>query len=276
MEDFSANTDGAIHNVVLSIDGAADGSELTLTLKPTGFLQAGGTASASESGNALTLSAHGASISLKRSDLAAYQQAISSISASADTERLAKNDRDAATAAAADHARAVADAAASDARLISDLDQFDPGISRLKGVLGSALTRLSAVDDKYKAITDGMQTLLDRELETTASGSFQRGQFSFAIDGRVNATETLHTQVEGLSTDLSSGIQELNVGWSSLAPRCAASTNLTVQQRCRMTAADLAEAERQRATVSNRLQSLEGVYRGELAKQQSISQRAES
>jgi hypothetical protein len=274
MEDFASAADGTINNVVMRVDGAVDGSELTLIMKPLAFAEAGITASATLGFNSLTLAARGSTVTLQRSDLSAYQEAVNSIASNAARARQAKYEHDQAAAASAARAQVLAEAQAQSASLQHDLDQFDGTLNRLGGYYDAALAKLEPVDGHYRSITGRMQNLLGRSLATTRSGDFQRGQYSYTISTGLNATETLHEQVQTVATNVGAADSQVNSQWASLSARCAAITDPGAAARCKALGDSYAAIGPHRAALAERLRALEGIYQDELAKQQSISQQA--
>ena len=263
VEDFAAGADGAIRNDVLALDGAADGADLTVMLKPVAFVEAGVTASGKVDGDTLTWSARGGTVSLRRGDLAAYQQAVNAISTRAAGLREAKLERDRAAQAALD-----------DVRLLTDLRAFQPKLDRLSAGLDAALPRLAAAQGKYTALSARADTLLKRAMQTTRPGDFQRGQFAYAIGQVVFVTGQLHFQVQSFATSVDAADQSAASQWTALSARCADATSAETADACRSLASGYAALSPKQAAVSNQLRELEAVYQTEFAKQQATEERA--
>lgn len=87
VESVTLAPGGQVNDQAVALEGTTANNEITVLLKPMSFLQAGITATGAISGNQLTLTGRGFSLSAAKSDLKGYQSAVAKLQEKAEAER---------------------------------------------------------------------------------------------------------------------------------------------------------------------------------------------
>lgn len=198
---------GRLDQVIASITGASDGQTLVVTIKPNTnqLFSSNITASGTIQGAVLHLSGGGGDgskidLNLAKSDEAAYRAEV------ADLINQAR---------AINEARAQADQLAH----LNDLTK--------KMITGSAsadaqLVKFSPIEQRYRAITEWMNTALARQQSIYGDGqaSLARGQVRLAINQAGMEAAQLHSGIQGSNQEIGAQIQLLIKSAVDFSQRC--------------------------------------------------------
>ena len=177
--------DGSLQYRDMAVSGAADGSNVTLSLKPDSFLSVAIPMSGTFGWGKLTLtgplSGDGSSPTVfSESDGDAYQAALNALNTKAQEVRAARQEREFVASAIA---------------LVAEMQRFDTSAVQ-------ALARLPAYRSKMQDITAKMDGYLSREKELAGNpnAGVVRGQLSVTINQGAVATDQVFNQVRAFET----------------------------------------------------------------------------
>lgn len=204
-ETLILGTDGKVEYNNLSVTGAADGDNVSLSLKPISFLPFTVIVSGTFYGNRLALTggftgAQPTTAVMVRSDVSDYQAQVNSLNAQS---------RSILTAKATAEAR---EAAAKEERdFIAGLDRLVGRMERFNAAADTHLGKLPAAEHRYQAITFKMGEYLNRERQLAGNQgtSMKRGQISFAISRGSFATDQVHAEVQSVQWNFQANAQPL-------------------------------------------------------------------
>ena len=228
------NTDGTTTDNVVALDGAASGSEMTLLLKPIGFINAGVTATGQVIGDDLTLNGRGLNTKVHRQSLGDYQIALDKLKKAAgvklaevQAQKAAQAARDAANAAAAAQAANEAAAAANAAKaeqqaqtmsaVSAKIVDATAVLERKGGEMDTFVASLPDIASEYRANTERM---------ADAHGDFAQAK------GIIEDTNTIRSKKQAYGKSLTDMVQTAAQTANALQTICGDSRAATLGQSC--------------------------------------------
>lgn len=199
LETSVLNADGRIERQTVSITGAVNGANVTISAKQLGFDVL--TLSGTLDGNKLTLTGGQPSpMVLTRSDLSDYQRQINTVNTQAQQVLAAQQ----AAAARQENERILNDFIAMVDQLVNKMQNFT---SEADVHLGS----FPGAEDRYRAITAKMTEYVNRERQLSGdpSAGVARGQLDLAANQASIDTDQLHNSAQSLRASFESNIQPL-------------------------------------------------------------------
>lgn len=205
IEILVLGADGKVEYNNLSITGAADGNNVSMSLKPISFLPFTVTASGALDGDKLTLTGgftggQPTTVVLVRSDVSDYQAQANALNMQSSSILAAK--------AAADARKK---AAQKERDFIAGLDQLVGRMKRFNAAADARLDKLPAAAQRYQTITLKMREYLNRErqLAGNPNSSVARGQISVAISQGSVATDQVHAEIQSVQWDFQANAEPL-------------------------------------------------------------------
>lgn len=204
-ETLALGADGKVKYNNLSVTGAADGDNVSMSLKPISFLPFTVTASGALNGDKLTLTGgftggQPITVVLVRADVSDYQAQVNALNSQSRSILAAK--------AAAEARKKTAQ---KERDFIAGLDQLVSRMEHFNAAADVRLDKLPAAEQRYQAITFKMREYLNRERQLVGNpnASVARGEISVAIsEGAVTADE-VHTEVQSVQWDFQANAQPL-------------------------------------------------------------------
>ena len=276
MELVTLLADGSVQDRTATIEGQADGSHLSLTIKPEEFLAQSATISAERDGDELHISGKEMDGSVARQPLKTFEDGVKAI-------RAKSADMIAANARKATAARLAADAAQADAERSRMIYQLKSDAQNMKGLIDQLIERVDRVKPKSEKLiaafgrqTEKVEALLRQE---RAYGDVvARGQVHTAISQVVMDTERVIDGVKGGVQDLATAIRDTNEQARQISARCAApqvASDTGVTASCAAVSDGVARLQKAVQQASPTLREFEATYQSELAKQKRLEAEAD-
>lgn len=235
-EETTLKADGTIDRNAAAITGDVSGENIVFSFKPLAPLPIEVTASGTVSGSRIVVSLSGLGVSgqgtLERSDMAAYQAKVGSLTAQG---------RQIAAQRAAAEARQQEQRAAAAARQ-QEIDERSRQVATTRSFITRAgdwqraledrAKSLADVETRYRSITERMRGYLERQrkLPMTNAASYERTQLSLTIGQGILTSDSLHTSVEGRRQAFDSTRSNIMRDVEEVRSRCRTARKPTPEQ----------------------------------------------
>jgi hypothetical protein len=276
VEIYSLGTDGRVVSNNLSLTGAADGNNISLsnTQLSIQVLRLSGTLG----GNTLTLTGgftggQPSTIVMVRSSLSEYQAQVSALNEKSKSILAAKAAAAARENAARQEQQVRENAIRQEQQVIAAIDQLVSRMQRFNIEADEKIGKFPAAEQRFQAITRKMAEYLERELRMAdnSNASAARGQLSVAISQGSVATEQLHNEVASLETSFEVNAQPVMKSVTEYEQACrTAHPSQAVDAACqRLFAADGTYRNKFDGATSG-LAHLEATYQDERKAQEKL------
>ena len=205
------NPEGQIHYIDWSVGGVADGSDISLNLKPTSLLLGVVNVSGSLSGNKLTLTGGISGTSsdsyvLYRSSLDQYRTALAALKRQ--SAATIKQRREAAVKAViAATAEAMREKVQRDQEAFAaDVHKLCDGMDKFTVAGRAMIQTIPEIAARYRAITAKMRNYLQRG-RGLSNTSYAKGQVSYALNDGLFAADRVHFKAQSLQDSFSNDVE---------------------------------------------------------------------
>lgn len=272
--------DGKVQRNTVSVTGAVDAEEVTISSTPFGFQVF--ILSGTLDRNKLTLTGMGPTpIILKRADLSDYQRQVNSLNAQSGAIVAAKG----AIVAAKNEANARLQSAKALQYFVSQTSQTVEEMQSFDSEVEGHLSRLPSFEAKYRAVTERVADYVSRERQSAGDprASVARGQLGVAANQAAIETYQLHNSEMSFRSSLEGSVQPLIASADGLERACrvaASPGELTPAQdnertaACQNLSAAIVPFRKEFQAIASGLAHAEQVYVQERSAQQGLLQSA--
>lgn len=285
--DFDKN--GKLENISFSVTGAVDGSNISLTFKPTFFLSENITEAGTFDGAKITLTGKLANpqpsaVVFERSSAEEFETLAKAVNDRSQQLLAAKAEAEARRRQAQAEARAQEEAARKEREIVAGLSALVQRMERFDTAASVVVAKVPGVEQHYQAITAQMNKYLEQErsLSGNPNAAVARGQIDITINQGTIATEQLHNNVQPSQWDFENNAQPLMRQVSTAEKACQAddgTLNGDQPQARRDACGKLLEAvphfKQQYEALARSFTHLEDVYKQERATQQQLVSEAD-